>query len=116
MSQARIAILLLSLVTVWGQSHAIQLLRIETAIPMADLRGRIDHLSVDLKNQRLFVAALGNNTVEVLYIKDAKRLHFRVSRKAPAQASLCRSWGAYAWGLRKQGSGSAAIRVYRASQ
>jgi hypothetical protein len=30
---------------------------------------------VDLNNHRLFVAALGNNTVEVLDIKGAKRLH-----------------------------------------
>jgi WD40 repeat protein len=30
---------------------------------------------VDLNNQRLFVAALGNNTVEILDIKGAKRLH-----------------------------------------
>jgi len=42
---------------------------------MAGVQGRIDHLSVDLNNQRLFVAALGNNTLEVLDIKGAKRLH-----------------------------------------
>jgi DNA-binding beta-propeller fold protein YncE len=61
--------------TVWGQSGASQPLKLETTILMADVQGRIDHLSVDLKNQRLFVAALGNNSVEVLDIKGAKRLH-----------------------------------------
>jgi hypothetical protein len=35
-------------------------------IPMPGVKGRIDHLSIDLKRHRLFVAALGNNTVEVL--------------------------------------------------
>jgi hypothetical protein len=29
------------------------------------VNGRIDHFAADLKGQRLFVAALGNQTVEV---------------------------------------------------
>jgi YVTN family beta-propeller protein len=49
-------------------------LKLEKTIPLSGVEGRIDHLSVDLNNQRLFVAALGNNTVEVLDIKGAKRL------------------------------------------
>ncbi len=75
MIQARIGILLLSLATIWGQSGAREPLKLETTIPMADVQGRIDHLSIDSKNQRLFVAALENNTVEVIDIKGAKRLH-----------------------------------------
>lgn len=35
-------------------------------IPLQGVRGRIDHLAVDLKSQRLFIAALGNNTVEIV--------------------------------------------------
>src|SRR5439155_26946553 len=35
-------------------------------------KGRIDHLAFDAKNQRLFVAALGNDTVEVIDIKGGK--------------------------------------------
>ena len=35
------------------------------AIPLPGVEGRIDHLTVDLSAQRLFVAALGNNSVEV---------------------------------------------------
>jgi DNA-binding beta-propeller fold protein YncE len=75
MNGARIGIVLLSLATVWGQSHASEPLKLETTISMSDVQGRIDHISVDLNNQRLFVAALGNNSVEVLDIKGAKRLH-----------------------------------------
>ncbi|TMG82689.1 MAG: hypothetical protein E6H78_14105 [Betaproteobacteria bacterium] len=37
-------------------------------IPMPDVKGRIDHLDVDVKGHRLFITALGNNTVEVLDI------------------------------------------------
>jgi DNA-binding beta-propeller fold protein YncE len=75
MNELRIGIFLLSVATVWGQSGASQPLKLEATILMADVQGRIDHLSVDLKNLRLFVAALGNNTVEILDIKGAKRLH-----------------------------------------
>ena len=35
----------------------------------------MDHLAVDLKSQRLFVAALGNNTVEVIDLAEGKRVH-----------------------------------------
>ena len=51
-----------------------QPLKLEQAIPLPGVEGRIDHLSIDVNNRRLFVAALGNNTVEVLDIKGAKRL------------------------------------------
>jgi len=35
-------------------------------IPLPNVEGRIDHLAIDLQGQRLFVTALGNNTVEVI--------------------------------------------------
>lgn len=38
-------------------------------IDLPRVEGRIDHLAVDLTAQRLYVAALGNNTVEVLDVK-----------------------------------------------
>jgi len=41
-------------------------LELVATIPMPAVKGRIDHLAIDLKRHRLFVAALGNNTVEVL--------------------------------------------------
>jgi len=37
-------------------------------IALPNVEGRIDHLSVDLEGKRLFVAALGNNTMEVVDI------------------------------------------------
>ncbi len=39
------------------------------AIELPHVEGRIDHLACDAAGQRLFVAALGNNTVEVLDLK-----------------------------------------------
>lgn len=44
-------------------------------VPMPDVEGRIDHMALDVAGQRLFVAALGNNTLEVIDIAHAKRLH-----------------------------------------
>jgi YVTN family beta-propeller protein len=41
-------------------------LRLEAKILLGDVRGRIDHLAVDLKRQRVFVAELGNNSVGVV--------------------------------------------------
>src|SRR5207245_6758827 len=41
-------------------------LKLIQTIPLPDVKGRIDHLEIDTKGRRLFVAALGNNTVEVL--------------------------------------------------
>jgi DNA-binding beta-propeller fold protein YncE len=51
-----------------GLSHAQSNLplRLERTIPLPGIKGRIDHLAYDADNGRLFVAALGNNTVEVI--------------------------------------------------
>jgi len=49
-------------------------LRLVQTIALPNVEGRIDHLSVDLKGQRLFIAALGNNTVEVLDLPAGKRV------------------------------------------
>src|SRR5260370_25104474 len=46
----------------------------EKTIPLEKVEGRIDHLAADIAGQRLFVAAIGNNTVEVLDLKAGKTL------------------------------------------
>jgi DNA-binding beta-propeller fold protein YncE len=50
-------------------------LRLIQTIPLRDVDGRIDHLSIDLKDQRLFIAALGNNTVEIVDLTQGKVIH-----------------------------------------
>lgn len=57
-----------------ASAQATQSLRLEKTIELPDVQGRIDHMSVDVKGQRLFVSALGNNTVEVIDVKAGKRL------------------------------------------
>jgi YVTN family beta-propeller protein len=56
-----------------GQSS--EPLHLVATVPMPNVEGRIDHMSIDVKGQRLFVAALGNNTLEVIDIKNAKQMH-----------------------------------------
>jgi DNA-binding beta-propeller fold protein YncE len=38
-------------------------------VPLPGVKGRIDHLAVDVYHGRLFVAALGNNSVEVIDVR-----------------------------------------------
>jgi DNA-binding beta-propeller fold protein YncE len=43
-------------------------------IPLNEVSGRIDHMAFDRKRQRLFVAAPGNNSVEVIDLAAGKRV------------------------------------------
>ena len=48
----------------------------ETArIALPQVKGRIDHLTADLQGKRLFVAALGNGSIEVIDIENGKVVH-----------------------------------------
>jgi hypothetical protein len=49
-------------------------LKLVQTIPLPGVTGRFDHFAVDAKGHRLFVAALGNNTLEVLDIAAGQRL------------------------------------------
>jgi hypothetical protein len=48
---------------------------LEQKIPLGEVRGRIDHLAVDLARERLFVAELGNNSLGVVDLAEGKLLH-----------------------------------------
>jgi WD40 repeat protein len=48
-------------------------LHLEKEIPLPGVEGRIDHFSVDVLGQRLFVAALENGTVEVVDVRRGER-------------------------------------------
>lgn len=56
-----------------GQAR--QPLRLIATIPLANVEGRIDHFGMDAKGERLFMSALGNNTVEVFDLRANQRLH-----------------------------------------
>ena len=49
-------------------------LRREKEIPLSGVEGRIDHFSADEGGQRLFIAALGNGSVEIVDIRKGERI------------------------------------------
>jgi DNA-binding beta-propeller fold protein YncE len=49
-------------------------LTLERTIPLPGVDGRIDHFGIDVDGGRLFVAALGNQTVEVVDFKQGKAI------------------------------------------
>jgi DNA-binding beta-propeller fold protein YncE len=66
---------LLFLAATLARAQKIEPLKLEKSIPLPEVQGRIDHLSLDIQGRRLFVSALGNNTVEVIGLNEGKRLH-----------------------------------------
>jgi DNA-binding beta-propeller fold protein YncE len=60
-----------SICTYAQESQALSLIG---RIDLAGVEGRIDHFSVDVKSDRLFMSALGNHTLEVIDIRSGKRL------------------------------------------
>jgi DNA-binding beta-propeller fold protein YncE len=50
-------------------------LELQQTIPLPGVEGRIDHLDLDSAGERLFVCALGNNSVEVLDLRKGERIH-----------------------------------------
>ena len=49
-------------------------LRLVQRVPMPNVKGRIDHMDVDVKGQRLFVAGLDNGSLEVVDLRAGKWL------------------------------------------
>jgi DNA-binding beta-propeller fold protein YncE len=58
-------------------------LKLEQTIALPGVEGRIDHFALDASGERLFVCALGNNTVEVLDLRKGERIHSITGLSAP---------------------------------
>src|SRR5690348_9655642 len=63
-----------------------QPLVLETTIKLPGVTGRIDHMAVDLPRKRLFVAELGNNTVDIVDLANGRVLH-RIAGLAEPQGT-----------------------------
>ena len=66
-------VLVVSLNVAAGQTS--EVLSLDSRIALPDVKGRIDHFSVDVRGERLFVAAVENHTVEVIDLKSGQRVH-----------------------------------------
>lgn len=65
----------LLLLTSWARGQEASELRQVATIALPNVEGRIDHMAYDAQSGRLYVAALGNNTVEVIDIRQKKVIH-----------------------------------------
>src|SRR5438552_1641228 len=71
--RAILTVVTIALISVCVVSAQMPLTLVDT-IDLPGVEGRIDHLAIDTGAQRLYVAALGNNTVEVLDLKSRSRV------------------------------------------
>jgi DNA-binding beta-propeller fold protein YncE len=55
-----------------SRSFGTEYLELIKVIPLAGIKGRIDHLDVNLKDHILYMAALGNNTLEAISLTTGK--------------------------------------------
>ena len=61
----------------------------ERTIPLPNVKGRIDHFTIDLLNERLFVCALGNDSVEVIDLRNGERVRTHLWPELVADACGC---------------------------
>lgn len=66
--------LLLCLLALRVSAQEAATLKLAKTIPLPGVKGRFDHFALDAEGHRLFVAALGNNTLEVIDTAQGKRL------------------------------------------
>jgi DNA-binding beta-propeller fold protein YncE len=81
------ALALISAIGISSPAQAVEVeqpLILESTIPLPNVWGRIDHLAVDLVGNRLFVAELDNNTLDVINLSVQKVLH-RISNLVEPQ-------------------------------
>jgi glutamine cyclotransferase len=69
------AALLICQTAIATDEHNGAAVQLKQTIPLSGVEGRIDHLDVNISGQRLFVCALGNNTVEVVDLNKGERVH-----------------------------------------
>jgi YVTN family beta-propeller protein len=75
-----------ALATTAGQASAqadADPLQLEAKIPLGEVRGRIDHMAIDLKRQRLFVAELGNDSLGIVDLANRKLIRTITGLKEP---------------------------------
>jgi DNA-binding beta-propeller fold protein YncE len=63
-----------SLIAATANAASTDVLQLKQTIPLAGVEGRIDHMAVDATLGRLYVAAIGNNTVEVVDLAAGRRV------------------------------------------
>jgi len=86
------------------------LLQLEAKIPLGDVRGRIDHMTIDRNRHRLFVAELGNDTVGVVDPNARKVIHVITGLNEPQGVAYVPSSDA----LYVANAGDGSVRIFEA--
>src|SRR3954453_5254940 len=71
-------------------------LKLSAQIPLDNVEGRIDHMAITPQGNRLFIAALGNNTVEIIDLKTNQRLHTIKDIREPQGIAVLGDTGPFA--------------------
>lgn len=85
----RLASLLFTLVLllpVIATAQTVPALVLKARIPLPDAKGRMDHLGIDLKGERLFAADFDNHTLEVVDLKAGRVAHTISDLDSPQSA------------------------------
>jgi YVTN family beta-propeller protein len=82
---------------------------LEAKIPLGEVSGRIDHLAIDVKRQRLFVAELGNDTLGVIDLAAGKVLRTIAGLKEPQGVAYV----GFADSIYVANAGDGSVRVLR---
>ncbi|MBN9090371.1 MAG: hypothetical protein J0J01_25955 [Reyranella sp.] len=85
-------------------------LTLEAKIPLGPVRGRIDHLAVDVERQRLFVAELGNDSVGIVDLAAGKVAHRLTGLSEPQGVG----WHAPTGTLYVANAGDGTVRLFQA--
>ena len=85
-------------------------LQLESKIRLGDVSGRIDHIAIDLNRHRIFIAELGNNTVEVVDLNERKVIHVFRGLKEPQGVAYVPSSDT----LYVANAGDGSVRIFRA--
>ena len=85
-------------------------LELEAKIPLGDVKGRIDHLGLDPKRHRVFIAELGNDTVGIVDLDGRKVTHMVSGLKEPQGVAYVPSSDM----LYVANAGDGAVRLFQA--
>jgi DNA-binding beta-propeller fold protein YncE len=108
---AAVAAVLLQATAAAAQTVASQLLQLEAKMPLGDVRGRIDHMAIDLERQRLFVVELENNSMAVVDLRNRKVVRRISGLKEPQGVAYLRSANM----LYVSNAGDGSVRLFQGS-
>jgi YVTN family beta-propeller protein len=83
LARSSLLIVIAMLPAITEAQTAVAPLVLEAKIPLGQVSGRIDHLGIDIKRQRLFVAELGNDTLGVVDLAGGTVLRTITGLKEP---------------------------------